>query len=80
MAELEAAVITTGSLHRLAIWCRSTNTILGIANSGSLTQIYNTNIQENLDYIPSSAESVHGLRIVTLCFYVVILMIIGRIY
>ena len=61
---------------------RSTNTILGIANSGNLSQIYNTNIQENLDYIPSSAESVRGLRNVTpLCFgFVVILMISCRIY
>ena len=31
-ADLEAAVFTTGSLHRLAVWCRSSNTILGIVN------------------------------------------------
>ena len=73
----EAAVFTTGNLHRLAIWCRSTNTILGIANTGNLTQIYNTNFQGNLDYIPNSAETVQGLRIAALLS---VLTIIFNIY
>jgi len=73
----EAAVFTTGNLHRLAIWCRSTNTILGIANTGNLTQIYNTNFQGNLDYIPNSAETAQGLRITALLS---VLTIIFNIY
>ena len=68
-ADPEAAVFTTGNLHRLAVWCRSTNTILGIANTNPVNKhsIMETNIQENLDFLPSSAQSLQGLS-VALCF------------
>ena len=71
-ADLEAAVFTTGTLHRLAVWCRSSNTILGIGNHGDLTQIYNTNIQDNLDYLPASAESPYRVTAAALCSVLVI--------